>query len=100
MFGDTVMKQLLVFLLIINSAAGCAVAKQTYTADGREGYSINCSGEALTWGACFEKAGEICATRGYDILEQSGDQGAMISATQAGAFGTTTISRSMLIACK
>ena len=81
-------------------ASGCASATKTYTADGHEGHSINCSGDALTWGSCLEKAGTICGALGYDVLEQSDETGAMISANQAGVFGTTTATRSMLIACK
>jgi len=38
--------------------AGCATARQTYTPDGKVGHSINCSGSALNWGMCYEKAGE------------------------------------------
>jgi hypothetical protein len=79
---------------------GCASSSKTYTADGREGYSLNCSGTARNWGACLEKAGDLCGTRGYDVLERSGDEGAVVSANQYGAYGSTTRTRTMLIACK
>lgn len=49
---------------------------------------------------CLEKAGDICGTRGYDVLERSGDQGAMVGANQYGMYGSTTRTRNMLIACK
>jgi len=71
--------------------------KNTYTSDGREGYSINCSGSALNWGMCYEKAGELCGAKGYEVLEKSGDIGAMVTAGQYGLFGGSVINRSMII---
>lgn len=81
-------------------AAGCATSKEVYTADGRKGYSVNCSGSALNWGMCYEKAGEICGTRGYEVLEKSGDQGAMVSGNQFGFYGGSFMNRSMIVQCK
>ena len=66
---------LLIFILL----GGCATAKKTYTSDGKEGYSITCSGSSLNWGMCYEKVREICGSKGYEVLEKSGDQGAMVS---------------------
>ncbi|MNF91247.1 hypothetical protein D3C84_738410 [compost metagenome] len=79
---------------------GCATASKTYTSDGREGFSIDCSGSALSWGKCYEKAGELCGARGYDLLEKSGDQGSTVAANQFGLYGGSVMSRSMVIACK
>lgn len=94
------MKKLLIILFVVSFLGGCATAKQTYTADGQLGYSINCSGSALNWGNCYEKAGEICGDKGYEILEKSGDQGAVVSGTQYGLFGGSVMNRSMIIKCK
>ena len=80
--------------------AGCASSSKTYTSDGREGYSLNCSGLARNWGHCLEKAGEICGTKGYDVLAQSGDSGALVTATTQTTQGGSVINRSMLIACR
>lgn len=79
---------------------GCATAKKTYTSDGKEGFGINCSGSFLTWGMCYEKAGTLCRKKGYDVLEKSGDKGAMVTAGQHGLFGSSIIYRSMIIRCK
>lgn len=79
---------------------GCAMASKTYTPDGREGFSIDCSGSALSWGKCYEKAGDLCGSRGYDVLEKSGDQGDTLAANQFGLYGGSVITRSMVIACK
>lgn len=87
-------------LLAVLALTACATAKTTYTADGRQGHSINCSGGALNWGACYEKAGELCGERGYDILQRSGDQQVSIAGTQIGLFGSANQTRSLLVACK
>lgn len=75
---------------------GCASASQTYGPDGRPAYSLNCSGAALTWGACEEKAGSICGKRGYDVISRSGDSGVIASPQ----FLASTLSRTMLVECR
>ena len=80
--------------------AGCATARQTYTPDGKVGHSINCSGSALSWGQCYEKAGEICGAKGYTVVGGGSDQGQVTSGTQFGLFSKSTNSRSMVIECK
>lgn len=87
-------------IAVVVLVGGCASASQTYGPDGREAFSIDCSGMARTWGMCYEKAGEICGTRGYEVINQSGDQGAAASITPSGGFGGSVISRSLLIKCK
>jgi hypothetical protein len=94
------MKRLVFLALITLLVYGCATASKTYTSDGKEGYSINCSGTALNWGKCYEKAGEICGTKGYIVLERSGDTGAMVSGSQFGVYGGSVINRTMIIKCK
>lgn len=88
---------LLLFALILNS---CATSSKTFTAEGKEGYSITCSGSALNWGMCYEKAGNICGSKGYEVLEKSGDQGAVLSGNQYGLYAGSVINRSMIIKCK
>ena len=87
-------------LLVATLLAGCASSYQTYTADGRVGYSLDCSGTARNWGMCERKAGELCGMRGYNILSTSGDSGAILTAGGGNVFASTTRSRTMLIACK
>lgn len=81
-------------------ASGCATQKEIYLPDGRQGHSINCSGGALSWELCYEKAGQVCQTSGYDIIAKDGEQGSTVSGTQFGVFGTTTHNRTMVIACR
>ena len=54
------------------SFQGCATHREIYFADGTKGYSVNCSGSEMNFSHCLEKAGEICNTRGYNILNQNG----------------------------
>jgi hypothetical protein len=81
------MGRLAVVLLVAIMEASCATSRETYTADGRPGYSINCSGTALNWGNCLEKAGDLCGERGYQVLEKSGDQGSVVTGGQLGVYG-------------
>lgn len=94
------MRNILICLSIAVCLSGCATANKTYTSDGKEGYSITCSGSALNWGMCYEKAGQLCGQKGYEILEKTGDQGAMISGNQFGLYGGSVINRNMIIKCK
>ncbi len=56
------MRKVILILSIMVFLGGCATASKTYTSDGKEGYAINCSGSALNWGMCYEKAGN-CVER-------------------------------------
>lgn len=87
-------------LLLVVGLSGCATSSKIYTSDGKEGYNIVCSGSALNWGMCNEKAGELCGTKGYVVLEKSGDQGSMLSGNQAGLYGGTYTNRNMIVKCK
>lgn len=87
-------------VLVIVLLSGCASSSQTYTSDGRAGYSLNCSGTARNWGMCESKAGEICGARGYEILSRTGDQGFIASGNNGDFYAGTTTKRNMLIACR
>lgn len=80
--------------------AGCATSRETYLPDGSVGHSIQCSGAALSWGQCIEKAGELCGSRGYETLVAPGEQGVVATGSQYGAFAGTTHNRNMIIKCK
>lgn len=87
-------------LLLCAAMAGCAVSNEIYTPDGKVGHNISCrlaiSGIALSWSDCYQKAGELCGAKGYEVIARGSDSGAIASPTIA----TSTISRSMLIKCK
>jgi hypothetical protein len=80
--------------------AGCATASKTYAPDGREAFTVDCSGAALNWGYCQKKAGELCAASGYDVLDRSSDQNASFGGGGGVFGGGVANSRSMLIACR
>jgi hypothetical protein len=87
-------------VFLSTALTACASASQTYAPDGRPAYTLNCSGLARTWGACYEKAGNLCGPSGYDVLAGGSEGGAVIGGSGNGFFGGSAISRSMLIACK
>ena len=94
------------FLILVNALAlvGCATSREIYLPDGSIGYNIQCDGAANSISNCFQKAGELCGSKGYLLLNREGEmvpsatstgaEGAYI--TQAGAF----VSRTLFIKCK
>lgn len=94
------MRLAIIFMISAFCLSGCATASKTYTSDGQEGYSITCSGNALNWGMCYEKAGDMCGKKGYEVLEKTGDQGAIVSGNQFGVYGGSVINRNMIVRCK
>jgi hypothetical protein len=78
--------------------------KETYSADGRKAYTLNCSGTARGWDKCYASAGEICKAAGYDILDRSSEDVTHVAAAGGtggfGASGVKTNERSMVVACK
>lgn len=93
-------RQVLLLAGIVLALGGCAVSTQVVLPSGARGYSINCSGAALTWGQCYEKAGNLCP-HGYKIIEQEGQTpGAVVGASPTALFGTPIVNRTMLVQCK
>jgi len=91
--------RLLVALLGL-TLAGCTSAKQIATPDGRQGYSVDCSGSVLTWEDCFERADELCKGRSYDVYTQPGQESPLIAAEPQHLRDNPTTHRRMVIACK
>ncbi|ASG63197.1 hypothetical protein CEW81_09435 [Kluyvera genomosp. 3] len=91
------MKTLLLLLPVF--LVGCTTVSKTYGPDGKEAYELACSGTVQDWGDCQKKAGELCGTRGI-IFSVSMGAGAVFTANPQSAFGSTTIYRNMMIACK
>jgi hypothetical protein len=83
---------------------GCAMSKETYLPDGRLGHSISCDGSAVGMNVCFEKAGELCGGRGYDLVNREGQivPFGTASVSPKGGFGTygAMNTKSILVACK
>jgi hypothetical protein len=93
------MKLIYAVMAVIGLSA-CAVANKTIGPDGRQAISINCSGAALAWNQCYEKAGDMCP-RGYDIISKDGDGGNAMAGGGSGWFGgSVNNTRTLFIACK
>jgi len=97
-------KKLQNFLLLgvaLAALTGCAIERQAYLPDGTVGHSISCDGAAVGMNVCFEKAGSICGSRGYKLLNRDGQvvySGvAMPNQGYAGFGGFST--KSILIKC-
>lgn len=86
--------------VVLAFIGGCSTVRKSYAPDGREAFSLNCSGLARGWDKCLASAGELCGARGYDVLDRSSEEAAAISGTRFGISGARTQERSMLIACK
>jgi hypothetical protein len=91
-------------LLLPLLLTACAVAKPTYLPDGRQGISIACDGQVQGMNSCFEKAGELCGAKGYDIVnreqQSSPTGGASFNRYGGWASSGSVENRSILIACK
>ena len=93
-------------ILIVATAlaiSGCSTSQSVYTATGSIGHSIDCSGLAQTWNACFAKAGELCQAKGYTVVSQTGErETALVTGESALSdyVGPGTVARSMVITCK
>ena len=80
--------------------SGCAIAHHTVMPDGRQGLSINCSGSAMSWNQCYEKAGDSCP-HGYDVVTKDGDGGNATAGGNGTFFAASAANtRSMMISCK
>ena len=101
-----------IFAMSVGIIGGCATSSQVYLPDGRQGHVINCRGTANSWGSCYQKAGEICESRGYDTYMRDSQRGWVASNTSganispsggsaySSGFAGSTINREMMIACK
>ncbi|TRX75057.1 hypothetical protein [Pseudomonas mangiferae] len=79
---------------------GCASVTDTTLPNGRAAVDIDCSGQALKWDTCYEKAAEVCPTRGYRVLGTKGEPDAEPSEAPLGIEPGKFASRSMVITCK
>ncbi|MCG7755839.1 MAG: hypothetical protein LZF64_05755 [Nitrosomonas sp.] len=101
-------------MLIVVAAMlqGCVTSKEVFLADGTKGHNINCGGSGMNYSNCLEKAGEVCGTRGYHLLNQQGEVvpfsqairelGANAQSSSVGYSITSgaTVTRNLFIKCK
>jgi hypothetical protein len=87
-------------LFTVLALAGCASTENTYLANGEQGLTIDCSGEANSWAACYEKADASCAGTGYRIVGTDGTPQAKESDKTLGVSVGNFTSRSVVVVCK
>ncbi|MCI0994574.1 hypothetical protein HNO91_07960 [Pseudomonas corrugata] len=87
-------------LFTVLALAGCASTENTYLANGEQGLTIDCSGEANSWAACYEKADASCAGTGYRIVGTEGTPQANESDKTLGVNVGNFTSRSVVVVCK
>ncbi|AOE61095.1 hypothetical protein LOY64_18735 [Pseudomonas corrugata] len=87
-------------LFAVLALAGCASTENTYLANGEQGLTIDCSGEANSWAACYEKADTSCAGTGYRIVGTDGTPQANESDKTLGVDVGNFTSRSVVVVCK
>ena len=103
-------KYFLVLTVMVMSA--CTTAKTVSLPDGATGYSISCGGKINSFASCFEKAGEMCGAKGYNIVNGAGEvlpysySSGSISGNRSGFSGGyesqsgAFVHRSLFIKCK
>ena len=87
-------------LLALLALGRCATASNTYLADGKQGLSIDCSGEAMSWAKCYEKADASCAGTGYSIVGTDGSPAVKDSEKTLGVDVGNFNSRNIVVVCK
>jgi hypothetical protein len=68
------LKQHFIWLAAALALTGCTTSvNPTYTATGNAGYRLVCGGVFGDgdMGSCYQKAGELCQTQGYRVLQTS-----------------------------
>lgn len=88
-----------IIIILICALSSCATVSKTYTASGQPAYSLNCSGTARGWDTCLKAAGDLCGTKGYNILDRNSEGTATAQWTTSGFFASQSNERSMLITC-
>lgn len=54
--------------------SGCAISRDVRLPDGWLAHVVSCGGPLLNMGHCLEKAGNLCAGRGYVVLNKAGGE--------------------------
>lgn len=95
------MKPYAAALLIAAAAlAGCATSRTIVGQDGKPLHKISCDGSALSMDACYEKAGELCGSAGYDIVNQKGTATPFFYAGGGTFSSGTMVTREVLARCR
>ncbi len=94
------MRNISLFGIFIFVISGCATVKETYSQDGKKAYTLNCSGTARGWDKCYSSAGDLCGTKGYNIMQKSSEDLTAIGGNAYSFGGAKTKERTMMVSCK
>lgn len=72
-------------LTALVALGGCATASNTYLNNGQKGLTIDCSGQALSWANCYEKAATSCPSGKYKTVGATGVPASKPEEVAAGA---------------
>ncbi|MEA9975549.1 MULTISPECIES: hypothetical protein [unclassified Pseudomonas] len=90
----------ILWVVAVLGIAGCATASNTYLNNGQQGVSIDCSGEAMSWDSCYQKADISCPDKGYNIVATDGTPQPKESDKTLGVDVGNYKSRSLVVLCK
>lgn len=90
----------LLLVMVVLGLAGCATASKTQLNNGQQGLSIDCSGEAMSWEKCYEKADASCAGTGYNIVGTDGTPQPKESDKTLGVDVGNFKGRTIVVVCK
>lgn len=90
----------LLLVMVVLGLAGCATASKTQLNNGQQGLSIDCSGEAMSWDKCYEKADASCAGTGYNIVGTDGTAQPKESDKTLGVDVGNFKGRTIVVVCK
>lgn len=68
------MKKLAVLLVGAMALGSCRHAAPFVGPNGQQGYSVDCSGTAVSMASCYQQASRLCPN-GYDPIGQSNQRG-------------------------
>lgn len=65
--------RIIAYACVCIAVTACATSKEMYLPDGSKGYNISCDGTMQSMSACYQKAGELCGSEGYVLLNREGE---------------------------
>jgi hypothetical protein len=79
---------------------GCASSETVNTASVDESHIVTCTPAATVWAQCNKRAGEICGSKGFDVIKRVADQGTLVTIDSSGPSVGSPKSRMMVVRCK
>ena len=66
-------------IALLAMLGACTTAREIYLPNGSQGHDIRCDGIGNKMENCYQRAGEICGSKGYDIATPQGAYSGMHS---------------------